>query len=166
MGAASRWCAREQTFHNRRSRGLGISCSLRKDFAQSAAAMSVEASKELAGRTAVNNHISSDTRVVGIGSGSTIVYAVKRLAERVKEEGLHLRIDVTIDGCDEADEDLTLIKGGGGCQTQEKVVASYSDKFVVIADYRKASNKLGQAWDYVPIECLLWHIDLLWQKLK
>ena len=62
--AASRWCAREQTFHNRRSRGLGISCSLRKDFAQSAAAMSVEASKELAGRTAVNNHISGDTRFI------------------------------------------------------------------------------------------------------
>ena len=35
-----------------------------------------------------------------------------------------------------------------------QVVASYSDKFVVIADYRKASNKLGQAWDYVPIEVL------------
>jgi ribose 5-phosphate isomerase A len=52
--------------------------------------MSVEVSKELAGRTAVDNHVSGDTRVVGIGSGSTIVYAVKRLAERVKEEGLHL----------------------------------------------------------------------------
>ena len=34
------------------------------------------------------------------------------------------------------------------------MVASYSDKFVVIADYRKASSKLGQAWDYVPIEVL------------
>ena len=106
---ASRWCSgREQTFHNHRARGLVVSCSsllnIRKDFAHSAA-MSVEASKELAGRTAVDNHVSSDTRfvkdfksladqsirVVGIGSGSTIVYAVKRLAERVKEEGLHLR---------------------------------------------------------------------------
>ena len=118
---ASRWCwAREQTFHNRQARGLVGSCSstlnIRKDFAHSAA-MSVEVSKELAGRTAVDNHVSGDTRfanqqslkslidlvviyqtttilsirVVGIGSGSTIVYAVKRLAERVKEEGLHLR---------------------------------------------------------------------------
>ena len=69
--AASRWCAREQAFHNRPSRGLGISCSLRKDFAQSAAAMSVEASKELAGRTAVNNHISGDTRFI-IQNGTTI----------------------------------------------------------------------------------------------
>jgi ribose 5-phosphate isomerase A len=64
------------------------------------------------------------------------------------------RIDVTIDGCDEADKDLTLIKGGGGCQTQEKIVAAYSDTFIVIADYRKDSVKLGQAWKYVPIEVI------------
>ena len=62
------------------------------------------------------------------------------------------RIEVTIDGCDEADTQLSLIKGGGGCQTQEKIVAEYSDKFVVIADYRKQSKRLGEAWDYVPIE--------------
>jgi len=143
--------------------------------------MDVEGAKALAGKTAVDNHVSKETKVVGVGSGSTIVYAVKRLAERVKEEGLQLRciptsfqarqliqqhglvlsdletdprIDVTIDGCDEADTDLTLIKGGGGCQTQEKIVASYSDKFVVIADFRKASTELGQAWDYVPLEVL------------
>jgi len=142
-------------------------------------AMSVEAAKALAGAAAVNNHIDGATKVVGIGSGSTIVYAVQRLAERVKEEGLQLKciptsfqarqlilehglvlgdleiegkIDVTIDGCDEADKNLTLIKGGGGCQTQEKIVAEYSDTFIVIADYRKDSVKLGQAWKYVPIE--------------
>jgi len=181
--AAQRCARREQTFHNQEVRGLLISClpvNTSKNFAHTAA-MSVEAAKELAGRTAVNNHVSTKTKVVGIGSGSTIVFAVQRLAERVKEEGLQLRciptsfqarqliqqhglvlsdletdprIDVTIDGCDEADDALTLIKGGGGCQTQEKVVASYSDQFVVIADYRKASNKLGEAWNYVPIEVL------------
>eukprot|EP00092_Neocalanus_flemingeri_P067356 GFUD01082197.1.p1 GENE.GFUD01082197.1~~GFUD01082197.1.p1 ORF type:complete len:337 (-),score=88.59 GFUD01082197.1:9-1019(-) len=142
-------------------------------------AMSVEAAKALAGAAAVNNHVNAATKVVGVGSGSTIVYAVQRLAERVKEEGLEVRcvptsfqarqlilqhglvlgdleiegkIDVTIDGCDEADRDLTLIKGGGGCQTQEKIVAEYSDTFIVIADYRKDSVKLGQAWKYIPIE--------------
>ena len=70
-----------------------ISCSpvnTSKNFAHTAA-MSVEAAKELAGRTAVNNHVSTETRVVGIGSGSTIFFAVQRLAERVKEEGLQLR---------------------------------------------------------------------------
>ena len=50
-----------------------------------------QAAKNLAGRAAVDNHISSDTRVLGIGSGSTIVYAVTRLAERVKQEGLEVR---------------------------------------------------------------------------
>ena len=53
--------------------------------------MSVQAAKYQAGATAVNNHIRDDTKVVGIGSGSTIVYAVQRLAERVKEENLQIR---------------------------------------------------------------------------
>ena len=127
----------------------------------------------------MDNHVGAETRVVGVGSGSTIVYAVRRLAEKVREEGLEVRcvptsfqarqlilehglvlsdlecegrIDLTIDGCDEADTRLCLIKGGGGCQTQEKIVAEYSDNFVVIADYRKNSAELGQAWDYIPVE--------------
>ena len=127
----------------------------------------------------MDNHVGAETRVVGVGSGSTIVYAVRRLAEKVREEGLEVRcvptsfqarqlilehglvlsdlecegrIDLTIDGCDEADTNLCLIKGGGGCQTQEKIVAEYSDNFVVIADYRKNSAELGQAWDYIPVE--------------
>ena len=127
----------------------------------------------------MDNHVGGETRVVGVGSGSTIVFAVQRLAEKVKEEGLDIRcvptsfqarqlilehglvlsdlecegrIDRTIDGCDEADTRLCLIKGGGGCQTQEKIVAEYSDNFVVIADYRKNSSELGEAWDYIPLE--------------
>jgi len=138
----------------------------------------VEEAKKKAAYAAVNNHV-KDGDVVGIGSGSTIVYAVERLAERVRQEGLSVcciptsfqarqlilenklnlsdlevnpEIDITIDGCDEADKALTLIKGGGGCLTQEKIVASYSKNFVVIADYRKESHKLGTAWKYVPIE--------------
>ena len=139
----------------------------------------LKAAKALAGAAAVDNHVGAETRVVGVGSGSTIVFAVQRLAEKVKEEGLDIRcvptsfqarqlilehglvlsdlecegrIDLTIDGCDEADTNLCLIKGGGGCQTQEKIVAEYSDNFVVIADYRKNSSQLGQAWDYIPLE--------------
>jgi len=42
---------------------------------------------------------------------------------------------VTIDGCDECDGDLNLVKGGGGCQLQEKIVASASEKLIIIADY-------------------------------
>nr|ACO11341.1 Ribose-5-phosphate isomerase [Caligus rogercresseyi] len=140
----------------------------------------IEDSKKLAAISSVDNHVQNG-HVVGIGSGSTIVYAVQRLAERVEAEKMSVSCiptsfqarqlimehglpmtsfeavescDVTIDGCDEADASLTLIKGGGGCLAQEKVVAQFSKTFVVIADYRKKSQKLGTSWKYVPIEVL------------
>ena len=63
--------------------------------------------------------------------------------------------NVAIDGADEADDSLTLIKGGGGCLAQEKIVAENSDLFVVIADERKKSQMLGTSWTKgVPIEVL------------
>jgi len=140
----------------------------------------IEAAKEQAARSAVRNHVKTGD-VVGVGSGSTIVYAVKMLKElqerdgmRVKcvptsfqarqlilENGLELTslevdpvLNVAIDGADETDRDLTLIKGGGGCLAQEKVVAGFAKEFVVIADYRKRSARLGTTWKYVPIEVL------------
>lgn len=62
-------------------------------------------------------------------------------------------IDVAIDGADEVDSKLACIKGGGGCCTQEKIVAANAKQFVVIADYRKDSTSLGQQWKKgVPIE--------------
>ena len=64
------------------------------------------------------------------------------------------QLDVAIDGADEADADLTLIKGGGGCLAQEKVVAENAKEFVVIADDRKQSTHLGTSFSYIPIEVL------------
>ena len=140
----------------------------------------LESSKKSAAYKAVDQHVQNGD-VVGIGSGSTIVYAVQRLRERAKEENLRIRCvptsfqarqliieagleltdlerdskcSVTIDGADEADRELTLIKGGGGCLAQEKVVAMYADKFVVIADYRKNSEILGTSYKFIPIEVL------------
>ncbi|XP_077419806.1 ribose-5-phosphate isomerase [Vanacampus margaritifer] len=138
-----------------------------------------EEAKKQAAYTAVDNHVQNN-QVVGVGSGSTIVYAVHRLAERVRQEKLniicvptsfqarqlilqhglmlsdldrHPELDVAIDGADEVDADLTLIKGGGGCLTQEKIVASCARHFVVIADFRKDSKAIGQQWRKgVPIE--------------
>nr|CAG4644986.1 EOG090X0ACL [Leptodora kindtii] len=140
----------------------------------------IEQAKQLAAYKAVDNHVSSG--VVGIGSGSTVVYAVQRLADRVKEEGLevvcvpssfqakqlilehglnlgdlerHPELDVVIDGADEVDGCLNLIKGGGGCLTQEKILASCAKVFIVIADYRKASKELGEQWKQgIPIEVI------------
>nr|XP_014048047.1 unnamed protein product [Salmo salar] len=140
-----------------------------------------EEAKKLAGYAAVDNHVQNN-QVVGVGSGSTIVYAVDRLAERVRQEKLniicvptsfqarqlilqhgltlsdldrHPELDVAIDGADEVDAALTLIKGGGGCLTQEKIVASCAKHFIVIADFRKDSSALGQQWKKgVPIEVI------------
>ena len=68
---------------------------------------------------------------------------------------IYVQIDVTIDGADEVDKDLTCIKGGGACQLQEKLIAYTAKKFVIIADIRKKSNKLGQSWHFgIPIEVL------------
>ena len=53
-------------------------------------------------------------------------------------------LDVCIDGADEVDQNLVLIKGGGGCLTQEKIVASASKRLVIVADYRKRSTALGK----------------------
>jgi len=140
-----------------------------------------ERSKRDAGRRAVDDHVRAGM-AVGVGSGSTIVYAVQRLAERAwGDEALAVRcvptsfqsrqllvaaglsvtdldaapeLDVAIDGADDVDPALNLIKGGGGCHTQEKIVASAARVFVVIADFRKRSPALLRgAWRRgVPVE--------------
>ncbi|MHA1584028.1 MAG: ribose 5-phosphate isomerase A, partial [Promethearchaeota archaeon] len=64
-------------------------------------------------------------------------------------------IDVDIDGADEVDASLNLIKGGGGCHVQEKIIASCAEKLVIVADYRKDSKNLGNKWKKgVPIEVI------------
>lgn len=142
---------------------------------------SIEEAKKKAAYAAVDEFI-RDNMIIGIGSGSTVVYAVERIAERVKKENLKLvciptsfqstqlivehglilgdlsrypEIDVDIDGADEVDERLNLIKGGGACQTQEKIVAAASKKLVIIADYRKDSKILGEQWKKgIPLEVI------------
>ena len=143
--------------------------------------MSVEDAKKKAAYRAVDEYVKNNM-VLGIGSGSTVVYAVERLTQRVKSEkmdivciptsfqayqlitqnGLKLGsldqnpiIDVDIDGADEIDSELNLIKGGGGCHVQEKIVASNSKQLVIIADYRKDSAKLGEKWKFgIPVEVI------------
>ncbi|XP_064600461.1 ribose-5-phosphate isomerase-like [Liolophura sinensis] len=144
----------------------------------------VQKAKRAAAISAVDNHIRccTEQQVLGIGSGSTIVFAVDRLAERVKNEKLnvvciptsfqaeqaivsaglplskldiHPEIDVALDGADEVDQDMNCIKGGGGCLTQEKIIASCAREFIIIADSRKDSTKLGERWDRgIPIEVI------------
>jgi ribose 5-phosphate isomerase A len=119
--------------------------------------------------------------VVGLGSGSTANFAVQRIAARIeagelerivgipsseKTERLAQRlgipltgfeqqqqIDITIDGADEVDPDLNLIKGGGGALLREKVVAQASRRNFIIVDESKLSPQLGTNWA-VPIEVI------------
>lgn len=107
---------------------------------------------------------------LGLGTGSTAVFMVRRLAERVQAEGLQMRyaatsqatadlaeslglkiealddigwLDMTLDGADEVDPDLNLIKGGGAALLREKIVACASDRMVVMADGGKVVETLG-----------------------
>ena len=130
--------------------------------------MANESEKELAGRAAAE--LVRDGDVVGLGTGSTAYFAVVALGERVKaglkivgiptsiatadlakKAGVplttldeHPEIDITIDGADEIDPHLNLIKGGGGALLREKVVASASKKMVVVGDSSKLVPVLGK----------------------
>lgn len=153
----------------------------------------IELGKKNAAIKAVEENVKKNM-VIGIGSGSTIVYAVKRLGEINKEKDLNLKcipssfqayqliiqnklelgsleqyseIDVDIDGADEIDKDLNLIKGGGGCLVQEKIIASNSKNLIIVADFRKKSEKLGMNWKHgVPVEVIPMAYFPIMKKLK
>ena len=120
-----------------------------------------------------------DGMKLGLGTGSTASIMVELLGARVQAEGLKLRcaatskttadlalrngigiesldqlgwLDMTIDGADEVDPDLHLVKGGGGAHLREKVVAAASDRMVVIADPGKIVDQLGKF--PLPVEVL------------
>ena len=128
----------------------------------------IDRAKYAAARRAVDE-VESGMRL-GLGTGSTAAWAVRLLAERIRAEGLKVTgvptssrtaaqatelgiplttldeagwLDLTIDGADEFDPRLNLIKGGGGALLQEKIVATASDRMIVIADAAKEVATLG-----------------------
>jgi ribose 5-phosphate isomerase A len=153
----------------------------------------IEKGKKNAAIRAIDDNIKKNM-ILGIGSGSTIVYAIERLAELNKKDNLHLicipssyqshqlildndlvlgsldkypEIDLDVDGADEIDENLNLIKGGGGCLVQEKILASNSKQLIIIADFRKKSDKLGTNWKKgVPVEVIPMAYFPLMKKLE
>jgi ribose 5-phosphate isomerase A len=118
-----------------------------------------------------------DGMVIGLGTGSTVEFAVKKIGEMVKGglkiEGIptslktkrlatelkiplielddRIEIDVTIDGADEVDSNLNLIKGGGGALTREKIIAYHSKKVIIIVDETKIVKGLG-CDSFLPVE--------------
>jgi len=141
--------------------------------------MNTDALKRQAGEYAAGFVESGMT--VGLGSGSTAIFATRRIAQRIhsgaltdivaipsslateaaaKELGIplttlaeHPRIDITIDGADEVDPDFNLIKGGGGAHLREKIVAQASKRLVIVVDDSKLVDQLGTSWA-VPVEVI------------
>jgi len=135
--------------------------------------------KKLAAEKAVEEIQSG--MVIGLGSGSTFYYALQKIGKLIKTGELQnivaipsskntekiardlniplitfkekQEIDVTIDGADEVDKYLNLIKGGGAAHLREKVIAQASKRLIIVVDESKLSEKLGTNWA-VPVEVL------------
>lgn len=120
-----------------------------------------------------------DGMKIGLGSGSTVYWMIRRLGERIKEDGIQVEgipsseqtamwakefgvpltdfatvkeLDITIDGADEVDENLQLIKGGGAALFREKIIAQAADKLIIIVDDSKMVETLGKY--PLPVEVL------------
>jgi ribose 5-phosphate isomerase A len=145
--------------------------------------------KQLAGERAVE--YVKDGMVVGLGTGSTVYFTIKRLgmmvgegldiigiptsisSEKIAEEsGItlstleeHPKIDVTIDGADEVDPNLNLIKGMGGALFREKIVASASDMEVIVVDPSKMVEILGTK-SPLPVEVSSFGWKICEKKMK
>jgi ribose 5-phosphate isomerase A len=150
--------------------------------------MANDQEKEAAARASLR--FVKDGQVVGLGTGSTAAYFIQLLGEQVKN-GLRIRgipssehsrqqaaglgiplttldecqaIDVTVDGADEVDPQLRLIKGGGGALLREKIVASATKQFVIVADGTKVVPVLGKF--PLPVEVIKFAEALVAKKIE
>jgi ribose 5-phosphate isomerase A len=130
----------------------------------------------------------SDGMLVGLGTGSTANYFIAELARRCREENLTITtvsssdasaiearklglsvldfeqvsyLDMYVDGADEVSPDLTLLKGQGADLVREKLLATASEQFLVLADHSKLVERIGQKFA-IPIEV----IPFAWQLVK
>ncbi len=151
-------------------------------------AAALETAKRAAGYRAAE--MIEDGMVVGLGTGSTVYFTIERLSERIRD-GLQITaiptsfqtalrakkaqislttlddnpvIDIAIDGADEVDPKLRLIKGRGAAHLREKCVAAAAKHFVVVVDEQKIVKKLGAA--AVPVEVLPFAITPVLAELR
>ncbi|CAI0432625.1 unnamed protein product [Linum tenue] len=157
--------------------------------AQSAPVLTQDDLKKLAADKAVD-YVKSGM-VLGLGTGSTAAFVVSKLGELLKSGELkdivgiptskrteeqarslgiplsvlddHPKLDLAIDGADEVDPDLNLVKGRGGALLREKMVEAASDKFVVVADETKLVDGLGGSKLAMPVEVVqfCWKYNLV-----
>ncbi|WP_169081472.1 ribose-5-phosphate isomerase RpiA [Paenibacillus sp. PL91] len=145
-------------------------------------------SKRIAAERAVD--FIKDGMIVGLGTGSTAYFAIRKIGQRVKE-GLSIKaiatskqsenlakelgisllpfaeiesIDITIDGADEVDAEWNLIKGGGGALLREKIVASASKQLIIIIDESKLAEQLGAF--PLPVEIVPFGYEMTIKKLR
>lgn len=128
--------------------------------------------------------------VIGLGTGSTVYFALKKIGERVRQgliiraiptseqsriialqEGISLtdfsqvtELDLTIDGADEVDPELRMIKGGGGALLREKIVAGASKRVIVVADGAKRVKQLGKF--PLPVEVIPFGWQVVAKKIE
>jgi len=150
--------------------------------------MANDLEKEAAARASLR--FVKDGQVVGLGTGSTAAYFIQLLGEQVKK-GLRIRgiptsvhsgevaaslgiplttldecqqIDVTVDGADEVDPQLRMIKGGGGALLREKIVASATRQYVIITDATKRVPVLGKF--PLPVEAIKFAQALITKRIE
>jgi ribose 5-phosphate isomerase A len=138
--------------------------------------MDRDTAKQAAAEAAVR--LVRDGMCLGLGSGSTTAYALEFLGHRIRQDDLDVRgvptsfaterrarthgipltsldddptLDLALDGADEVDDALRLIKGGGGAHSREKVVAHQAERFAVLVDPTKEVDRLGTS-SPVPVE--------------
>lgn len=135
----------------------------------------------------------TDGFVVGLGSGSTAAFAIKEIGRRIKNEGLKVlavptsyqafmlavkhripittlaeypTLDITIDGADQIDDKINLIKGLGGAFAREKIVASASKRLIIVVDINKRVRVLGENNHPVPIEVLSFSLSFVTHQIE
>lgn len=129
---------------------------------------------------------------VGLGTGSTTLFVIRELGRRRREEGLDIEcaatsfqsallareqnlplyplqsfreLDISLDGADEIDPALRLIKGGGAAHTLEKIVHALSRRFIVVVDHTKKVSRLGEKFA-VPLEIIPESLGLVEHRLR
>lgn len=160
---------------------------LRESFC---AMVDAEVLKRAAAKEAVKDVIDGD--ILGLGSGTTVKHLIEELARRIKSEGLgisavsssfdtsllasengiplttldeHPKLSKCFDGADKVDKDLNMVKGGGGCHTREKIIASASNTVIILVDYTKLIDRITGK-NSIPVEIIPFSYKLVSERIS